>query len=89
MSSPQIVMYARERFCPDVTRARHFLSENDIPWLEFDIEANERARAEMIQLTGRQNVPTVVIGDRILVEPSTFELKEAVLAAGFDLDDDA
>jgi hypothetical protein len=33
-------------------------------------------------------VPTLVIGDRILVEPSNAQLDEALVAAGFDLSED-
>ena len=89
METPEIVMYARERFCPDVARARHVLTEYDIPWTEFNIESDNKARAKTIELTGRSNVPTLVIGQKILVEPSQVQIEEALTAAGFDLSDEA
>lgn len=84
--NPEIVMYARERFCPDVTRARTRLEHHGIEWTEFDVEADDRMKSEMVKLTGKPNVPQVVIGDRILIEPSNEEIDNALVAAGFDLD---
>ncbi len=81
----EIIMYARERFCPDVTRSRLRLTELGIEWTEFDIEADESAGAETERLTGRRSVPTLVIGERILVEPSNRQLDEALFASGYDL----
>ena len=84
----EIIMYARERFCPDVLRSRARLTDLGIPWTEFDIEADDVAAAETERLTGRRNVPTIVIGDRILVEPSNSQLDEALSAAGFDISEE-
>jgi glutaredoxin len=78
-------MFARERFCPDVTRSRLRLSELEIPWVEHDIEADTAAGGEVQRLTGRRSVPTIVIGTRILVEPSNAQLDNALVAAGYDL----
>ncbi len=80
-----VLMFARERYCPDVTRTRQRLTELDIPWTERDVEADEAAAAEMFRLSGRSSVPTVVIGDRVLVEPSDSELDESLVAAGFSV----
>lgn len=85
-STPEIIMYARKRFCPDVTRARTRLTHHDIPWTEFDVESDEEKRTEMVARTGKPNVPQVVIGDRILIEPSNEEIDEALVAAGFEIE---
>lgn len=80
-----IIMYARERFCPDVTRTRLRLTDLGIAWTEYDIEADEAAGAETERLTGRRSVPTLIIGETILVEPSNAVLEAALVAAGYDL----
>lgn len=82
---PEIIMYARERFCPDVTRARIRLERLGIEWTEYDIEADEERKQEMIALTGRANVPTLVIGNTILIEPSAKEIDTALEGVGFDV----
>ena len=86
-STPEIIMYAREQFCPDVTRARTRLKHHGLAWIEYDVVADARKRAEMVERTGQYNVPQVVIGDRVLIEPSIEQIDDALLAAGFELED--
>lgn len=78
-------MYARERYCPDVERTRARLTELGISWIEHDIEADATAAATVEELTGRRSVPTVVIGDSTLVEPSNDELDEILHSVGYDV----
>lgn len=85
MPKADIVMYARERFCPDVKRSRDHLSELGLSWLEHDIESDDAAAEELQALAGRRNVPTVIVGDTMLVEPSNDELDDALRNAGFDI----
>ncbi|HWV23089.1 MAG TPA: glutaredoxin family protein [Thermomicrobiales bacterium] len=85
---PPIIMYGRTRFCPDVTRSRLRLEELGYEWTEYDVENDPARKDEMTALTGRGNVPTLVIGESILVEPSNDELDRALTAAGYDVSDD-
>ncbi len=80
--APTIVMYARERYCPDVERARARLGHHALRWTEHDIETDDSAAAQVQALTGQRRVPTVVIGRSILVEPSDTQLDAALVAAG-------
>ena len=82
---PEIIMYARERFCPDVTRARLRLERLGIEWTEYDIESDDERKQEMVALTGRPNVPTLVIGNTIPIEPSVREIDTALEGVGFDV----
>lgn len=84
---PEILMYARERFCPDVNRARGRLGDLNLPWVEYDTERDAEALDRMVALTGRRNVPTLVIGERVLVEPSVAEIDDALTAAGYPVGD--
>jgi len=79
-----VVMFARERCCPDVARTRQRLTELGISWIERDVEADDTA-TEMHRLRGRSNVPTVLIGDRAPVVPSNSELDAALVTAGFTI----
>jgi glutaredoxin len=78
-------MYARERFCPDVKRSREHLRTLNIEWVEHDIESDDDAARTVEQLTGRRSVPTIVVGDAVVVEPSNEELDEVLRLAGYDL----
>jgi glutaredoxin len=84
---PPIIMYARQRFCPDVARSRMHLEELGFEWQEFDIESDPEALSTVRELTGRQNVPTVVVGDSVLVEPENDLLDKALAAAGYVLEE--
>lgn len=85
---PPVIMYGRTTFCPDVARSRLRLEELGIEWTEYNVEQDARRKEEMTALTGRGNVPTLVIGERILVEPSNDELDRALVAAGYEVSDE-
>jgi len=85
---PPIIMYGRTTFCPDVARSRMRLEELGYEWTEYDVENDPQRKEEMVGLTGRGNVPTLVIGESILVEPSNDALDRALAAAGYDVSDD-
>ena len=81
-----IVMYARARACPDVARARGRLTALGLEWREFDTDGDESAAGRARALNnGTLRVPTLVLGGRVLVEPSVEELDAALIAAGYDL----
>lgn len=84
----EILFYGRTRFCPDVARSRARLTELGIEWNEFDIEADDEAAQRAEALTGFRRVPTIVIGERVLVEPTNTALDEALVAAGYSLNQD-
>lgn len=85
MNQPEIIVYARERWCPDVERTRGRLGALGLPWIEHDVEADPEAAATVERLTGRLRVPTVVIGENVLVEPDDRELDDVLRAVGFDV----
>ena len=82
MLRPDILVYGRERFCPDVTRTRERLSELGIALIEYDTESDYDAAEKVENMTGKRRVPTVVIGSAIIVEPSNHELDATLRAAG-------
>ena len=84
---PPIILYGRQTFCPDVARAKLRLEELGYEWIEYDIECEPQRRQEVLELTGEAKVPTLVIGDRVLVEPATTQLDAALVAAGYEMDD--
>lgn len=83
-----IIMYSRHTFCPDVARSRLRLEELGHEWTEYDVESDPKRKQEMMELTGRPSVPTLVIGESVLVEPSNELLDRALIAAGYDVDDE-
>lgn len=88
-SLPPIIMYARTRPCGDCTRSRGRLTELGLPWTELNTEEDPTHMQAMFELTGRRSVPTIIIGESLLVEPSNAELDAALAKAGYSLDADA
>lgn len=69
-SPVQIVLYGVD-WCGDCRRARRVFAENNIQYLDIDIEKDEKA-AEFVRQKnhGNQSVPTIVFPDgSVLTEP--------------------
>ncbi len=78
-TSDQIIMYSTS-WCPDCQRARRFLDERQVPYLDVDIEEDADAMTLVKKLNhGNRSVPTIVFPDgSMLVEPSPAELASKV-----------
>ncbi|MEK6630054.1 MAG: glutaredoxin family protein [Acidobacteriota bacterium] len=48
--------------CPHCERARAFLAERQVPYVEYDVSISEEARRLMLTLTGRTEVPALIAG---------------------------
>ncbi len=68
-------------WCGDCIRAKRVLesTETAYEWIDVDVVAG--AAEEARRISGRKNIPVVVLpGGEILVEPSDPELEQALLA---------
>lgn len=73
-----VTMYSTS-WCPDCHRAKLFLSQWGISYREVNIELIPGAAEKvMAWANGKRVVPTMLIGDRVLVNPRMRELAEAV-----------
>ncbi len=70
-----IVVYSAV-WCPDCKRAKQFFGEQRVPYLNVDIEQDERAMTFVEQINnGMRSIPTIIFPDGdILVEPSNAAL---------------
>lgn len=57
----RLVVYVRSSFCPDVARWRRWVSANPIDHVEFDIDRDPEAYRRVLDWTGHESVPTLVI----------------------------
>ena len=76
-SDKDIVVYSTI-WCPDCRRAKKFLGEQRIPYVNIDIEADAEAMAFVERANqGKRSVPTIIFPDgAILVEPSNAQLAD-------------
>jgi len=73
-----VTMYSTS-WCPDCHRAKLFLKQWGISWKEVNIEQTPGAAEKvMAWAKGKRVVPTILVGDRVLVNPRMRELAEAV-----------
>lgn len=75
---PKITIFTTS-WCPFTRRVRSYLEERGIPWEEVDVEADESAARQVEAWNGgARTVPTVLIGDRVLVNPRAPQLDAAL-----------
>jgi mycoredoxin len=74
--TPPVVMYCRT-WCGDCLRARRWLEQRNIPYVEIDVEADPSARKRAADHNeGRLHTPTFEIGDGVCVDFKPGELCE-------------
>ena len=67
--------------CPHCQRAKEYLAAKNIPYEGIDITNDERARLEMIYLSGKQTVPEIFFNEELIGGASDLlEMDEQVLA---------
>lgn len=74
-NNDKIIMYSTS-WCPDCHRAKYFLDDQGVGYIDIDVEADEAAMLIVKQINGgRRVVPTLVFSDgSILIEPSNSAL---------------
>lgn len=78
---PQIVVYTVS-WCPHCRAAKEYLTKNNIPFINKDVEIDEKAMEELTGKYQSQGVPVIVIGtgkDEIVLKGFTPELFEESL----------
>jgi glutaredoxin len=73
-----VVLYCTP-WCPACRRARAFLNENDVPYVEIDVTRDRQAAERLKSWTnGYETTPTFNIRGNIIVNFKLFEVKEAL-----------
>lgn len=77
MSKPVTVYMTR--WCSDCARARKVFERLGVAYEEIDIERVPGAEQKMKSVNGGSGkIPTILIGEKILIEPSDDELTRAL-----------
>ncbi len=67
--------------CPWCTRAKEYLTEKNVPFVDVDVSMDQRAAQEMVQKTGQMGVPVIEVHGRFIVGFDISAIEQA-LAAG-------
>jgi glutaredoxin len=78
MLAPETIVVYSTVWCPDCKRAKQFLGDHRIPYMNVDIEQDAAAMALVERMNaGKRVIPTIVFPDgSILIEPSNAQLAE-------------
>ncbi len=79
-TTPKVTMYTT-RWCGSCRLAKSYLASKGIAFAEIDIETSPGA-AQLVERWsgGYRTVPTIVIGDRVVVDWDRRSLDEALMA---------
>jgi glutaredoxin-like YruB-family protein len=72
-----IVLYSLST-CPHCKKAKAFLEEAQLPYQNFDVGDDKKARDEMVKKSGQMSVPVFDIEGQIIVGFMETPLKEAL-----------
>ncbi len=64
--------------CPYCIRAKQFLTENNVPFENYDVSADQAKAEEMIQKSGQMGVPVLDIEGEIIVGFDKERIKQAL-----------
>lgn len=64
--------------CPYCIRAKQFLKDNNIVFLDVDVSVNQPAAEEMIKKSGQMGVPVIDIDGEIIVGFDKEKIKQAL-----------
>lgn len=53
--------------CSDCNYAKRYFTEHELPYTDYNCEEDVKYAEEVWKLTGKQVVPTIVIGDKVFV----------------------
>ena len=66
MADKKVVIYSTPT-CPYCKRAKEYLSQKGIPYVEKNVAQDRDAAKEMIQKSGQMGVPVIIIDDEIVI----------------------
>lgn len=69
----EVVLYSAS-WCGNCDRARAYFQQNDVPFVEYDVEDSRKGRRDFAAMGGKA-VPIIVVGDSRMVgfSPERFE----------------
>ncbi|MGB8328941.1 MAG: glutaredoxin family protein [Polyangiales bacterium] len=79
-SRVSVVMYSTD-WCGVCRRARQYFEQEGIPFVEHDVDRDPQARADYLLLNPRRSVPTIKIGDEVVIGFSPQAVERAMNSA--------
>lgn len=74
---PKVTVYSTQT-CPWCHKAKDFLKENNVPFQDINVAANQKAAEEMIEKSGQMGVPVIDIDGQVIVGFDKNAMKKAL-----------
>src|SRR4051794_6499681 len=74
---PPVTIYTGDG-CHWCVKAKQYLAQRGVPYLERNVESDAAAAADAIRLSGHQGVPGIVVGDQVIAGFQRQELDAAL-----------
>ncbi|MBI2550219.1 glutathione S-transferase N-terminal domain-containing protein [Candidatus Woesearchaeota archaeon] len=74
---PKVTVYSTPT-CPWCHKAKDFLKENNVPFQDVNVAANQKAAEEMIEKSGQMGVPVIQIDGQFIVGFDKNAIKKAL-----------
>ena len=75
MADKKVVIYSTPT-CPHCKRAKDYLSQKGISYVDYDVAADRGKADEMIHKSGQMGVPVIMVDDEIVVGFNQAKLDE-------------
>ena len=72
---PDVIVYSTPT-CPWCSRAKEFLRQNNIDFIDVDVSADQEKAMEMVQKSGQMGVPVLDIKGSIVVGFNESRIRE-------------
>ena len=66
MADKKVVVYSTPT-CPYCKRAKDYLTQKGISYVDYDVAGDKEKAREMIQKSGQMGVPVIIVDDEIMV----------------------
>lgn len=76
-SFPPVTIYTGDN-CHWCGKAKQYLTQRGVPYIERNVEADEAAAADAMRLSGHRGVPVIVVGERVIAGFRRGDLDDAL-----------
>lgn len=66
MTTDNVIVYSTPTW-PHCTHVKEFLSQKGVSYREYNVASDTKARDEMLAKSGKMSVPTIVVGNQVVV----------------------
>jgi len=73
----------KNKTCPYCKRAKDYLSQKEIPYIDYNVAQDRDKASEMIQKSGQMGVPVIIVDNEVIIgfNQTKLDLGEPIIAS--------